>query len=225
MPPCHMCLVAALLSVAPAGAVTSKKDALDRRLQKGGSARVGGPATIASGGTNGSAYTAMMVWWCEKPERMETQECVRSKLYQQLRQTHDKEGNAIVLDRLKNLTNAVGGTDRTRIEAIQTAFCAEVDAASPVCLALHKSQATNQLNQWYCGGQGKESTYCKRTALMLQLHDMPAGNVTGRKDLAHQLSMLVSKGSPMATELNAARLDFCKVPDHRATCLAALWST
>lgn len=104
MPPCHMCLVAALLSVAPAGAVTSKKDALDRRLQKGGSARVGGPATIASGGTNGSAYTAMMVWWCEKPERMETQECVRSKLYQQLRQTHDKEGNAIVLDRLKNVS-------------------------------------------------------------------------------------------------------------------------
>lgn len=49
--------------------------------------------------------------------------------------------NLIVCSHLPpQLTNAVGGVDRTRIEAIQTAFCAEVDAASSVRCQRHRSR-------------------------------------------------------------------------------------
>jgi hypothetical protein len=107
-------LVAALLSLTPAGAVTSNKDALDPRLQKGSG--VGGPATAYGRGHSSAAtkigsghslaYTTMMKWWCEKPEHVETQECVRSKLYQQLREKVNQESRSILLDRLKNVSHA-----------------------------------------------------------------------------------------------------------------------
>jgi hypothetical protein len=100
MPPCAVWLVAALLSVAPAGTVTLQEKAHEHRLQKGA-----GAGAVHKGGA-GSAYNTMMEWWCGKPERMGTQECVRSKLYQQLRATHGKEDKAILLDRLRNVSLA-----------------------------------------------------------------------------------------------------------------------
>jgi hypothetical protein len=117
MPPCPIWLVVALLSVAPAGTVTPQTKASGLRLQKGTSA-----GAVHKGGI-GSTYNTMMAWWCGKPERMGTQECVRSKLYQQLRETHGKEDKAILLDRLRNVSPAA--THR-HTGASGAAFCGSV---------------------------------------------------------------------------------------------------